>query len=310
MEKRYAKKMKQELGVLGFGGWQLGNTEFWGEMDFVSGVTLVKEAFENGINFFDTAPGYASGNSERIIGEAVKEFRDQVVINTKFGHNADGTSNFNVDYIEHAIDMSLERLQTDYIDSVILHNPEFYILQGETDHFVELKRLKDIGKIRGYGASIDTYPELLATIRNLDVDVIEIMFNLVHQDIIPLLEEVEEKGIMLVIKVPLDSGWLSGKYNENSIFTGIRARWDRKTIENRADIIRRIKDIVNEDNLVPTALSFLLSFPAVTTVIVGVKNQEQLHSNISAIKNELDPETKQKLMDLYQNYIVNIDTPW
>jgi aryl-alcohol dehydrogenase-like predicted oxidoreductase len=129
MEKRKVKKIQQEVSVLGFGGWQLGNTEFWGEMDFTTGVELVKEALDNGINFFDTAPGYASGNSERIIGEAVKEFRDQVVINTKFGHNADGSSNFNVEYIEHAIDDSLNRLQTDYVDSVILHNPEFYILE-------------------------------------------------------------------------------------------------------------------------------------------------------------------------------------
>ncbi|MBN2604622.1 MAG: aldo/keto reductase, partial [Bacilli bacterium] len=220
MEKRKAAKMQREVSVLGFGGWQLGNTEFWGEMDFISGVNLVKEAFENGVNFFDTAPGYASGNSERIIGEAVKEFRDQVVINTKFGHNADGTSNFQVAYIEHAIDESLKRLQTNYVDSVILHNPEFYILEGKTDHFKELNRLKEIGKIRGYGVSIDSYAELLATLRNLDVDVIEIMFNLVHQEIIPLLQEVEELGIMLVIKVPLDSGWLSGKYDKNSVFTG------------------------------------------------------------------------------------------
>jgi aryl-alcohol dehydrogenase-like predicted oxidoreductase len=173
-----------------------------------------------------------------------------------------------------------------------------------------LNRLKETGKIRGYGVSIDSYAELLATLRNLEVDVIEIMFNLVHQEIIPLLQEVEEKGIMLVIKVPLDSGWLSGKYNENSVFTGIRERWDRNTIENRADIISRIKNIVGEDDLVPTALSFLLSFPAVTTVIVGVKNQEQLYSNISAVKHRLNPEIKRKLIDLYQNYIVNIDTPW
>ena len=136
---------KKKVNRLGFGSWQLGNTEFWGYMSVEDGVQLVKHAIKKGINFFDTAPGYASGMSETIIGMAIKDQRDRVVINTKFGHTADGETDFSVFSLRKQISESLERLQTDYIDSLLLHNPGFDILEGKTLHVQELKKLKEEG---------------------------------------------------------------------------------------------------------------------------------------------------------------------
>ena len=198
MKYRNFKRINKEISILGFGGWQLGNSEFWGDMSYESGVALVKEAVSKGINFFDTAPGYSQGLSEKIIGESIKGFRDKVFINTKFGHNADGTSDFSVSSIEKAIESSCERLQTDYIDSVILHNPEMYILEGKTEHFVELDRLKRQGKIKSYGVSVDSLNELTTIIKNIEVDVIEVMFNIMHQEVIEVFEEIEKRGILCV----------------------------------------------------------------------------------------------------------------
>ena len=310
MKYRKFKRNNRDISILGFGGWQLGNTEFWGEMTYDYGVKLVQESIKRGVVFFDTAPGYSNGLSEKIIGEGVKEYRDKVFINTKFGHKADGTSDFSVSNIEESIDSSCERLQTDYLDSIIIHNPEKYILEGKTDHFIELDRLKKIGKIRSYGVSVDSLEELKIILNNIEIDVIEVMFNIIHQEVIEAFDEIEKRGILLIIKVPLDSGWLTGKYNEFSEFNGIRNRWDSETKKNRSDIINKIKTIVKDENLVKYALSFILSFPAVVTVIPGVKNKNQLNSNIEATNFELSDQIKKQLIDLYNNTIKKQNIPW
>ena len=193
---------------------------------------------------------------------------------------------------------------------MILHNPEQYILEGKSILFDELDKYKEKGIIRGYGVSIDSLEELKLVLYNLDVDVIEIMFNIVHQEVKELFDEVQNKGILLIIKVPLDSGWLTGKYNEKSIFTGIRERWTEEDKIIRASIINKIKIIVEDEDLVLTALRFILSFDAVTTVIPGTKNILQLKNNCIASDDLLSSDVKSELEDLYQDYIKTVKTPW
>ena len=273
MLRTYAKT-KKEINRLGFGGWQLGNTDFWGYMAIEDGVDLVKKAIAQGINFFDTAPGYASGLSESIIGEAVKHNREQIVINTKFGHTASGETDFSPFSLRDQINESLERLKTDYLDSIILHNPSMDILEGNTIHFEELQKLKEEGLIKAYGVSIDTFEEFEAVIKYLDVDVVEILFNIFFQESLPLFKKAKEKGISIIAKVPLDSGWLTGKYDETSEFEGIRMRWDDETIERRAKLVKKVKKIVGSEELTKYAIGFVLSFDEITAVIPGIKNKK------------------------------------
>ena len=136
---------------MGFGAWQLGNSEFFDAMSMEEGIKLVQKSVKLGVRFFDTAPGYASGMSETILGIALQDVRDKVFINSKFGHRADGSSSFDELTMESAVHESLERLKTSYLDSLILHNPAMDILQGKTKHFQEMKRLKEIGLIHHYG---------------------------------------------------------------------------------------------------------------------------------------------------------------
>jgi aryl-alcohol dehydrogenase-like predicted oxidoreductase len=307
---RVAKRLNVRISEIGFGGWQLGNDAIWGPMSFDEGVELVKTAYVKGVNFFDTAPGYSNGLSEKIIGEALKAVRHQVFINTKFGHNHLNQTDFSVNAIEKSIDESLERLQATYVDAVILHNPPREILEGKTNHQKEFLRLKQIGKIRGFGVSIDALEELELVLKHLDVDVIEILFNINYQSPKVLFDQVKAKGILLIAKVPLDSGWLSGKYNAQSQFTGIRSRWDHKVIQSRARIIDQIKAIVQDDNLIPAALGFILSFEAITTVIPGTKNIQQLDSNIEASRFPLNKVIKEKLEKLYEEEIKPLHLPW
>lgn len=309
MNQRYVKRFDRYISEIGFGGWQLGN-DLWGSMSFEEGVKLVQSAYLKGINCFDTAPGYSNGMSEQILGEALKEVRHAVFILTKFGHNHLNQTNFSVDVIEQSIDESLNRLQTTYLDSVLLHNPPREILEGNTNHQKEFARLKALGKIRGYGVSIDTLEELDLVLKHLDVDVIEILFNINHQAPKALFDEVKAKGILLLAKVPLDSGWLSGKYHANSQFTGIRSRWDREVIVKRAMIVDRIKAIVHDDDLAQYALGFILSFEAITTVIPGIKDQHQLDINIESSNLRLSEEIIVQLEKLYEDEIKPLHLPW
>lgn len=303
-------KTGMNVSRIGFGGWQLGNHDMWGEMSFENGVSLVLEAFTKGIRLFDTAPGYANGMSEKIIGTALKDVRNQVVINTKIGHLADGTSDFSVASLESQILQSLERLQTDYLDSVLLHNPDMDILAGKTGHFAELKRLKQKGLIRAYGVSIDTYQELKTVIEKTDVEVIEILFNVFFQSPASLFSFVKAKKIALIAKVPLDSGWLTGKYHASSTFSGIRTRWDQETINRRSIMVEKLKKICNTEDLTKTALAFILSFDAITAVIPGMKNLNQLQSNIEADEYQISYHEKQNMIDLYNQQIKNSPLPW
>ena len=301
---------KKEINRLGFGGWQLGNTDFWGYMAIEDGVDLVKKAIAQGINFFDTAPGYASGLSESIIGEAVKQIRDQIVINTKFGHTASGETDFSPFSLRDQINESLDRLKTDYLDSIILHNPSMDILEGNTIHFEELQKLKEEGLIKAYGVSIDTYEEFEAVIKYLDVDVVEILFNIFFQESLPLFKKAKEKGISIIAKVPLDSGWLTGKYDETSEFEGIRMRWDDETIERRAKLVKKVKKIVGSEELTKYAIGFILSFDEITAVIPGIRNEDQLLDHLQNVNYVMPDKIKQKLIKLYEDHIKKEPLSW
>ncbi len=301
--------VNKNISKIGFGGWQLANP-LWSKMTYEEGIALVRLAYEKGITFFDTAPGYANGKSEEIIGTALEDYREEIYINTKIGHLADGTSNFSVSSLESQIKMSLSRLKTDYIDSVLLHNPSFDILSGKTEHFNVLKSLKDSGLIHGYGASIDTYEEFEALLKYTDSDTVEILFNIFFQAPRYLFDLAKAKGVKIIVKVPLDSGWLTGKYDAYSKFTGIRSRWTHEMIIRRDQLVKKIKKIVGSDDLVLFALSYILSFDAVTTVIPGVKNETQLESNLKVLDYKLDEHIINQLNELYEKDIKNNPLPW
>ncbi len=301
---------KGNISRLGFGGWQLGSDETWGNVPFKESIELVRKAVEEGINFFDTAPGYSSGRSEEIIGIALHDIRDKVYINSKIGHKADGTSDFSIDGIEKSIKDSLSRLQTTYLDSALLHNPGMEVLQRKTNHFKELKRLKNTGLIHAYGVSIDSYDELKTVLDNTDVQVIELLFNVFFQSTLPLFEKIKEKQITLIIKVPLDSGWLTGKYNANSSFTGVRARWDENVIIRRSKLVDELTKITNDRDLTKYALGFIWSFDAVTTIIPGIKSLSQLQAHIENQKFVFPTMMKDKFIKFYNTNIKDKPLPW
>lgn len=310
MNYRNPTAINRELSVIGFGAWQLGNAQSFLEMKDEEAIELVREAINQGVNVFDTAPGYGEGNSERLLGIALQPYRKHVFINTKFGHTPDNRMDFSSEGLYRSIEGSLKRLQTDYLDSVILHNPPRELLDQNASIYQTLYSLKQQGVIRHYGVSIDSLEELDIVLHHNNVDVIELLFNILHQAPKALFDEIRQKGIMLLVKVPLDSGWLSGKYTKDTTFTGIRSRWTKDVKEKRLEIVERIKDIVGPDDLAQKALQFILHFDAVTCVIPGTTNISQLESNVNAQEATLAKEEVTMLEELYETYIKHQDTPW
>ena len=311
METKPYMKTGRSVSRLGFGGWPLGNTAHGHTMSIEEGVSLVREAYRQGITFFDTAPNYANGRSETILGEALKGIRNNVVINTKFGHHPDGRIDFSETLIRSSVEGSLKRLQTDYLDSVILHNPPHDVLKNKTDHFNELEALKREGILNGYGVSVDTPDELSMVLEYLNVDVVEILFNIFSQQNRVHFEQLQRRGISIIVKVPLDSGWLSGKYSKDDAFTDIRSRWSESDLKRRHDLVEELKKRLDENgSLIPYAIGYVLSYDAITTVIPGIRTVDQLKEHLHASKTQLTPQRLKDLEAFYHQFIENAPLPW
>ena len=301
------------VSEIGLGTWQLGKDSGWQGMSTKNALGIVESALEYGINFFDTAPNYGFGTSEERLGKALKGVdRSKIVINTKFGHTVSGITNFSSDYIRESLEGSLKRLGVDYVDSLIIHNPPLAYLDGnKNDHYQVLERLMEEGKIKAYGASLDTYQEMKLFMDTTNAKVIEAFFNMLHQDASRAFDLAIKKEVGIIVKIPLDSGWLSGKYNAESTFDDIRSRWSRQDIQTRANLVNRVKEIVHaKDDLAQKAISFCLAYDAVSTVIPGNASIAQLTSNVASINNSVSRELVEKLEDFYINEVKELKLPW
>ena len=312
---KYKSYIKDSVPVseIGLGAWQLGANSGWKSMSEKEAVELVEKALEFGINFFDTAPNYGLGTGEERLGKALRGVdRSKVVINTKFGHTNSGGTNFSSGHIRESLEGSLKRLQLEYVDSLIIHNPPFEYLDGnKNDHYEILERLVEEGKLKAYGASLDTYEEMKLLMNTTNAEVIEAFFNILHQDAARAFAQAKGKGVGIIVKIPLDSGWLSGKYTAESTFQDIRSRWSARDIQTRAHLVNRVKEIIRtKDDLAQKAISFCLAYDAVATVIPGNLSIAQLTRNVESIHHPLSTELVEKLEDFYLNEVRQLNLPW
>ena len=312
---KYKKYIKGSINIseIGLGAWQLGHNSGWKSITENEALNLVHISLDLGINFFDTAPNYGHGTSEERLGKALKgRDRSKIVINTKFGHTHTGTLNFSSDYIRESLEGSLKRLQLDYVDSLIIHNPPSEYFDGnKNDHYEILDKLIVEGKIKAYGASLDTYDDMKLLMDTTNSKVIEAFFNIFHQDTLRGFEEAQNKDVGIIVKIPLDSGWLTGKYNAESRFNDIRSRWSKEDIETRAKLVTKVKSIIGtEENLAHIAIAFCLAYDAVSTVIPGNVNIEQLTSNVKSTDISVSQNLIEKLEYFYQSEVKNLNLPW
>jgi aryl-alcohol dehydrogenase-like predicted oxidoreductase len=286
------------LGAMMFGAW--------GNPDHEDSIRVIHRALDAGVNFVDTADVYSRGESEEIVGKALKGRRDHVVLATKFhgamgdDPNEQGNSRR---WIMQEVESSLRRLRTDWIDLYQVHRPE-----PDTDVDETLGALTDLvraGKIRYFGSS--TFPahaiveaQWTAERRGRERFTCEqppysILVRGIERDVLPVCERY---GMGVIPWSPLAGGWLSGRYRkgvdlpESTRAQRIPQRYDLSLPENRAkleaaDALAQLADEAGI-SLIHLAIAFVLRHPAVTAPIIGPRTMEQLESQLGAVEVELD----------------------
>lgn len=286
-------------GEIGVGTMQFGSPA-WNGPDVDECAAIIDEAIGSGATFIDTAPSYAQGRSEKILGQVLEGRRDQVVLCTKFGVWPEGVwpdvvIDYATDRIEESIEASLRRLRTDHLDVVLFHG----LPEEDREHVVGagakvLSRLVESGVIRTYGLSYTprSVEELHALVELTGCRCLELRFNVLHQSPLDIFAEAARLGLGLIVNVPLESGWLSGKYTASSTFEGIRSRWSPAEITRRAALVEQFRSLLPDGVSVPHgALSYVLAQPEVSTVIPGTKSVGQLRDNLAAAEVVLPQQT-------------------
>jgi aryl-alcohol dehydrogenase-like predicted oxidoreductase len=300
-----------KVSEIGLGAWQLANPD-WGANDTTEALQIVQKSLEAGCTFFDTAPGYNHGKSEEFLGQALKGHRKNVIISSKFGHKVDGSSDFSTQAIRPSVEGSLKRLQTDYLDILLLHNPAREMMDGRfNDQYEELGKLKQEGKIREYGISLDWRVELETMVATTHCKASEVLYNAFHQETGGAFAAAQAAGVGLIVKVPLDSGWLSGKYKSTTHFSDIRSRWTPEILERRFALLEKFSSLVPSGmSMSHTALRFILAQKEVSTVIPGAKTVDQALDNFAASEKKLDPVVVQAIESLWKSEIDGNPLPW
>jgi aryl-alcohol dehydrogenase-like predicted oxidoreductase len=292
------------LGAMMFGSW--GNT------DVDSCVRMVHEALDAGINFVDTADVYSAGESESIVGKALADRRDEVVLATKVhgrmgpGKNDEGNSRL---WITREVESSLRRLGTDHIDLYQIHRPEPQTAIDET--LGALTDLQRAGKIRYFGSS--TYPgwqlEEAAWVaeRNglsrfrTEQPPYSIFVRQIELDVLPVAQRL---GMGVLVWSPLCRGWLTGRYRREAFDRSPEARaarvggrgmgWQfdesRPEIQRKLDLVEELAKLAAEAGVTMThmAIAFALAHPGVTSAIIGPRTPEQLADLLSGADVRLE----------------------
>lgn len=301
------------VSEIGLGAWQLANPA-WGLEDAGEALRTVRAALDQGCNFFDTAPCYGGGRSETLLGQALAPCRSKVILCSKFGHPADGPADFSVAALRPSIEGSLRRLRTDYLDVLLVHNPPPEWLDGHLSGlYEELERLRQSGLLRHYGVSIDTREDMRTAMQTTGSTVLEVLFNVFQQDVLACFGEARERGIGLIAKVPLDSGWLSGRYRADSRFTGVRGRWSEAVISRRARLVEEFASLLPPGvPMARAALRYILAYPEISTVIPGATSSQQVRENAEAgdERHALDDRTVKAIRELWEREVEPAPLPW
>lgn len=297
MKYRRLGRTDLRVSVIGIGTWQLGGE--WGKTFEQTEVNaMLAKAAELGVNLIDTAECYGDHLSEELIGRAIKGRRDQWIIATKFGHGFKESFGrdmlFEPEHVQEQLEKSLKALQTDTID--------LYQFHSGTDEMFDTPNLWDMlqkqvkaGKVRHLGISVSkTHGSLYQVDKAFEVgaEAIQVFYNRIHRK--PeeqMFESSLRQDLGVLARVPLASGFLSGKYGKEATFAGtdIRSVWqDEDEKRQIVEEVMKLKSEVPEGvPMAQWALAWCLQHPAVTCVIPGCKTVEQVESNARAADQEM-----------------------
>lgn len=277
------------FGSWGIGGLTSGNTSYGETNDKIS-MEALRTAYEQGITFYDTANVYGYGRSEALIAEAFREHREKIVISTKAGTPYfGGKPDFSVWELEGSLDRSLKRLNTDYVDVFLLHNPPAEIFVQFPGLIAFLLGLKEKGKIKAFGISSKSARDAIEILRYHDTPVIEINFNMLDVRAVDsgLLEIAKAGGFGLIARTPLCFGFLSGSIKENTMFAegDHRNNWPTAQHKRWIEGARQAHSHIKENGWATKAqqaIQFCLSFSEISTVIPGIMTPQEARENAAA----------------------------
>jgi aryl-alcohol dehydrogenase-like predicted oxidoreductase len=315
MKYRYLGNTNIQVSEIGFGAWGIGGitpgASSYGPTDDDISCKALSCALDNGINFYDTSNAYGDGHSEHLIGKTFKQLREQVIIATKVGLIKYGLPlDFSAQTIVTSVNQSLERLRTDYIDLLQLHNPPPDVIENEDEILECIDRLKKAGKVKAFGVSVQTPEHGLLAIKRLKPVSLQINFNMLDRRALDcgLINLAKETKTSLVARTPLNFGFLSGSIARNTQFESWdhRSRWPKEQVNKWVDGTEALMDCMDDQQLqskAQFAMRFCLSFYGISTVIPGMMTEAEVLENIHV--SELGPLTKIELESLERVYLEN-----
>ncbi|MGG3622067.1 aldo/keto reductase [Bacillus gobiensis] len=298
------------VNPIGLGTNAVGGHNLYPDLNEETGKELVRTALDHGINFLDTAFIYGPERSEELIGEVIKErgARDSVVIATKGAHKfVDGEVEFDNSpaFLKDAVESSLKRLQTDYIDLFYIHFPDEHTPKDEA--VGALKELKDQGKTKSIGVSNFSIEQLKEANKDGYVDVLQAEYNLFKREAEKdLLPYTAENNISFVPYFPLASGLLGGKYTKDTKFNDIRAKiplFQGEAFIRNLEKVDQVREIANAKNaeVAHVVLAWYLTWDAIDTIIPGAKKPEQVINNLKTLNVELTKEEIDKIDSIFKD---------
>lgn len=318
MRSRTLGKNGFEVSEVGLGCWQFGGD--FGPMSEETSLEVLQVSVDNGVTLFDTADVYGAGLSEKLIGRFQKDNEKPVKVITKYGRDANVfPDNYTEENMRQSVLDSCERLGTDNLDLLQLHCIPTDELRS-ANVFDWLRKLKDEGLVKHFGASVETVEEAIICMEHDDLLSLQVIFNIFRQKLVTeLLPIAEEKGVGVIVRLPLASGLLAGKftkdtkfaetdhrnYNRDGQFFNVGETFAGIPFEDGVEFADRIKEMAPDNmSMAQMALRWILDFDAVSTVIPGASSVEQAVSN--AVVSDLEPlseEIHKALSGLYSEEI-------
>jgi aryl-alcohol dehydrogenase-like predicted oxidoreductase len=304
-----------QVSEVSFGAWAIGGS--WGSVDDDESIAALHRALDMGVNFVDTADVYGDGRSERLIAQVRKERGEPFYVATKAGrrlspHTADG---YNKENLTRFVERSLRNLDVDCLDLVQLHCPPTEVYY-RPEVFGALDDLVEAGKIRYYGVSVEKVEEGLKAIEYPNVQSVQIIFNMFrHRPAELFFPEAARRKVGIIVRVPLASGLLTGKFTADATFAADDHRnfnregeeFDKGETFSGVPFEKGLKAVHELEALKPPgatmaqfALRWILMFDAVSCTIPGAKRPAQVEDNVHAA--DLPPLTGEQMSRVREIY--------
>jgi len=315
MKNRTLGKNGFEVSEVGLGCWQIGAD--WGsEIAKNKAEQILNKAFESGIMFYDTADVYGDGRSEKLVGEFLKKNEKTVKVATKFGRNGDiFPDNYTEKGLRDGVEASRKRLGVEQLDLLQLHCiPTEELKKG--DIFDWLRTLQKEGKIAHFGASVESVEEGLICLKQDGLQSLQVIFNIFRQKLVnELLPQAKAKGVGIIVRLPLASGLLTGKFtkdtkfdendhrnfNQNGGVFNVGETFAGLPFKKGVELTNELKDLCPENmTLAEMTLRWILDHDEVSTIIPGASSPKHIEQNAKV--SELPPlsnELMQTLEDFY-----------